>query len=203
MKDECGFVQERFVDYWEGTADSADLRLMQEHMAVCPNCAEEFRLWEESAKLIKAVQMNDDLPEITVSADEINQKVMQRIYAEQKWSMPLARRSYSFSKAFRMRVGGLLAAIMAIFLSGLLYFVMDRMHSSQAPSTGVMEAAGAGFHSSASASSSMFIEVPVASLSDPIVLRASTTMPEYWIALSLLGIMMTLLIMNWFSRVRA
>lgn len=202
MKGECDLIQERFVDYWEGTADSADIRWMERHLAVCPNCAEEFRLWEESTKLIRALQISDDLPEDAVSLDEINRKVMQRIYAEQRWSVPLGRRAYAFSKAFRLRVSGLLAVIMAIFLSGLLYFVMDRLHSPHAPSSGIMEAAGA-FHSGASSSSQVLVEVPVASLSDPIVLRAGATMPEYWIALSLLGVMMTLLIMNWFSRVRA
>ncbi|CAM3944533.1 zf-HC2 domain-containing protein [Cohnella lubricantis] len=202
MKDECGLIQERFVDYWEGAADSADRRWIKDHIAVCPNCAEEFRLWEESTKLIRSIQMNDELDVDEAALHAVNRQVMQRIYADQQWSVPLARRSYSFSRAFRLRIGGLLAAIMAIFLSGLLYFTMDRMHSSQASSTGIMEAAGA-FHSGSSSSSQLFVEVPVASLSDPIVLRASATMPEYWIALSLLGVMMTLLIMNWFTRVRA
>lgn len=203
MKGECDLVQERFVDYWEGTADPADIRMLKEHLTGCPNCAEEFRLWEESTKLIRDLQLNDDLTvEMTVSADEVNRKVMRRIYAEQNWSTPMARRSYSFSRSFRLRVSGLLAAIMAIFLCGLLYTVMDRMHSPHAPATGIMETANA-FHSGSSASNQLLIEVPGASLSDPFVLHAGPTMPEYWVALSLLGVMMTLLIMNWFSRVRA
>lgn len=203
MKGECGLIQERFVDYWEGTAEEADRQQVEKHLAGCTACAEEFRLWEESSRLIRELQLNEEWPEDDAVVDELNRSVMNRIYADQRWSRPLSRRSYVFSGAFRMRVSGLLAAIMAIFLCGLFYTVSDRLHAPHAQASGIMETADAFRTGTHASSSGMLVEVPVASLSDPIVLRANATMPEYWVVLSLLGALMTLLIMNWFSRVRA
>lgn len=202
MKSDCDLIQERFNDYWDGLAEPSERLFIEEHLAVCPACSEEFRLWEESSKLIRDLQLGDALTVDIATAEEVNQNVMQRIYAEQSWFMPAVRRTYSFTGRFRLKVGGLLAAILTIFMGGLFYTVYNRIHGSGAPAGGVMETADA-YESGNRLASNMFIDVPVASLSDPIVLHVNPVMPEYWIALSLLGVMMTLLILNWFTRVRA
>ncbi|MBO9600364.1 MAG: hypothetical protein J7559_21410, partial [Cohnella sp.] len=67
---------------------------------------------------------------------------------------------------------------------------------------GVMDTANA-FSSDHGFGSSMHLEVPVASLGDSIMLNVTPAMPQYWVALSMLGIVMTLLILNWLSRVRS
>lgn len=202
MKSDCGLIQERFVDYWDGAADPADRLLIEEHLEGCPDCAEEFRLWEESTKLIRDMQLDDDYIEDVATAAEVNQNVMNRIYAEQSWFMPAIRRTYAFSGGFRLKVGGMLASLLAVFLCGLGYVIFDRMNGSNSPATGVMETADA-YGAGSQMPSSVFVDVPVASLSDPIVLHVNPVMPEYWVAFALLGILVTLLIMNWFSRVRA
>mgnify|MGYP000851878401 CR=1 FL=1 len=201
MKSDCELIQERFIDYWDGTADSADRLAVEAHLAGCSVCAEEFRLWEESAKLIRDMPLDEELADDETAA-KLNRQVMNRIYAEQRWFRPALHRTYSFSRAFRLRVGSLLAALTGLFLFGLLYTLYERLHASSAPMTGVLETADA-YEIGGRVSNAVFIDVPVASLSEPIVLHASPAMPEYWVAFSLIGVVMTLLIFNWFSRVRA
>ncbi|MBB6735739.1 zf-HC2 domain-containing protein [Cohnella zeiphila] len=202
MKSDCGLIQERFIDYWDGTADSAERLTVEAHLAECPDCAAEFRLWEESSNLIRDMQFDDELYGDDATAAELNQNVMNRIYAEERWFMPALRHSYSFSRGFRLKIGGLLASLTALFLVGFMYTLYERFHASTAPVTGVMETADA-YEAGSHVKSSVFVDVPVASLSDPIVLHVSPAMPEYWVAFSLVGVVMTLLILNWFTRVRA
>ncbi|MNW18862.1 hypothetical protein D3C71_2185930 [compost metagenome] len=47
-----------------------------------------------------------------------------------------------------------------------------------------------------------YAEVPVASISDPFVLKVVPAFPQYYVALSLLGLVMALLTLNWLSRTR-
>ena len=202
MKSDCGLIQERFIDYWDGTADSADRLAVEAHLVECPACAEEFRLWEESSKLIRDMQFGDETIDDEATAVELNQNVMNRIYAEERWFMPALRHSYAFSRGFRLKIGGLLASLMALFFVGFMYTLYERFHANSAPTTGVMETADA-YEAGSHVSNVVFIDVPVASLSDPIVLHVSPAMPEYWVAFSLIGVVMTLLTLNWFTRVRA
>jgi hypothetical protein len=127
---------------------------------------------------------------------------MNRIYAEQSWYMPAVRRTYSFSFAFRRRVAGILAALLALFLCGFLYTVFGRASGANGSGYGVMETANASL-SSHQFGDSFHLDVPSASLSDPYMLNVTPAMPEYWVAFSMLGIIMTLLILNWLSRVRS
>lgn len=200
MRSACDRIQDRLADYWDLPEDAPDRREVDEHLEGCTACAEEFRLWEESFALIR--ELPDAYPpeEEAIAAAEVNRSVMNRIYAEEHWLLPASRRAYAFTGAFRVRVASLLAALLAVFGCGFLYSLYDRSSANNHALTGVMETANALTDRSGS---QLFIDVPVASLSDPIVLRVSPAMPEYWIALSLLGVVMTLLILNWFTRVRA
>ncbi|MBN2984294.1 zf-HC2 domain-containing protein [Cohnella algarum] len=203
MKTGCDLIRLKFSDYCEGSASESERRQVEEHLSSCACCFEEYRLWEESASLIRSLPMDEEFEnylEKSVNLEEMNRNVMNRIYAEQNWFMPAVQRSYAFGRAFRIRVAGLLASLLAVFACGFLYVLADRMMSSDTGRTGVMETASA--FSVASSGSRLSVDVPVASLSDPIVLHASPAYPEYWIALSLLGVVMTLLVLNWFTRVR-
>lgn len=203
MKSRCDLTQEKFSDYCDGGVSDRERRQIEEHLACCAHCSEQYRLWEESANLIRSLPYDEEFEAYlakSVSLEEMNRKVMNRIYAEQNGFMPAMQRSYAFGKAFRLHVAGLLASLLAMFACGFLYVLVQRAVSSKSGKTGVMEAADA--ISASGQGSRLSVDVPVASLSDPIVLHAAPTVPEYWIALSLLGIVMTLLTLNWFTRVR-
>jgi hypothetical protein len=141
-----------------------------------------------------------DDAELDETTSRMSRDVMSRIYAEQSWFMPTVRKTYAFTNAFRMKIAFLLATLLAVFGAAFLYTAWNRFSGGDR-STGVMEAANAFAIDGNSGIQTVL--VPVASLSDPIILTVSPSMPEYWVALSLIGMIMILLILNWFSRVRA
>jgi hypothetical protein len=196
----CEEAGEWFAVYRDLPENSEQRLVIDEHVASCGDCAEEFRIWEESALLIQELSSENTEHEDPIATEWVSHNVMNRIYAEQSWYMPAVRRTYSFSFAFRRKVAGLLAALLALFVCGLLYTLFDRA-SSVNDHSGVMETANA-FAISHQVGDGVHLDVPIASLSDPIMLNVSPAMPEYWIALSMLGTIMMLLILNWFSRVR-
>ncbi|TJY44334.1 hypothetical protein E5161_02815 [Cohnella pontilimi] len=193
----CEQISEWIAEYRDFPEDSHERLAVDLHIPGCAACAEEFRLWEESAELIRALSGADQLEDPNLPSRELNQSVMSRIYSEQSWYMPAIRRTYAFSFAFRRTVALLLAGLLAIFGSAFLYTAWNRIAGDQGSPGGLMESAGT-FDGQ-----SITVDVPVASLSDPVVLHVTPVMPEYWVALSMLGMIMTLLILNWFSRVRS
>lgn len=191
----CEQASERFGIYHDLPISSPERLAVDSHIAECPECAEQFRLWEESSEMIKRLSLEDVEIEADEAVSRISSKVMDRIYAEESWFMPAVRKTYAFSGGFRLRVALLLATLLAIFGCGFLYSVWNRYNeSNQLGSDSFVTTVGFG---------SQTVEVPVASLSDPIVLKMSPETPEYWVALSLLGMIMMLLMLNWFSRVRS
>ncbi|MFC5403794.1 anti-sigma factor family protein [Cohnella soli] len=196
----CEEAGEWFGIYRDLPEQSEERLAVDLHVAGCPQCAEEFRMWEESALLIHELPMNDAEEEI-VSSEWVNRNVMNRIYEEQSWFMPTVRHSYSFTFAFRKKIAGALAALFALFVGGFLYMIYDRSTDGGRTSSDLLDSASV-FSTSHQSGGSVHFDVPMASLSDPIMLNVSPAAPEYWIAFSIVGMIMTLLILNWFSRVR-
>jgi hypothetical protein len=198
----CEEAGEWFGIYQDLSEDSAERLAVDLHVQECNECMKEFCMWQESALLIQELPMNDEQQDEPIATEWVNQNVMNRIYSEQSWYLPTVRRTYSFSFAFRRRVAGILAALLALFVCGFLYTAFGHTSGLNGYGSGVMETANV-FSSSHQIGDSVHLEVPVASLSDPIMLNVIPTMPEYWVALSLLGMIMILLILNWFSRIRS
>ncbi|QYR19890.1 hypothetical protein KZ483_18680 [Paenibacillus sp. sptzw28] len=197
----CLQVQQSFGVYWDLPENDMERKMVDEHLLTCSACREEFQIWEESEQLIRG--FSDNVEEIG-PVDHVNHEVMNRIYNEQSWLMPVATRSYQFTRTFRRNVTAVVAFCMAMFVCGLFYLLIGYNGSSSADVaklTGMLETADATSDSSV-IGADFYADVPVASISDPIVLRVVPTVPQYWVALSLLGMIMALLILNWFSRTR-
>ncbi|NBD22568.1 anti-sigma factor family protein [Paenibacillus glycinis] len=198
----CHDVQQSFGVYWDLNEDDSERLLVDEHLRTCEACSEEFRIWEESEQLIRFFSEESDA---IGPIDHVNHGVMDRIYAEQSWFMPVASKSYHFTKTFRRNVTAIIACCLAMFVVGLFYVVIGNHDASSvevAKLTGLIETADAASGDNI-IPVSFYADVPVASISDPIVLNIVPTVPQYYVALSLLGIIMTLLILNWFSRTRS
>lgn len=197
----CLEVGQLFGVYWDLPEDDIERKSVDEHLLTCAACREEFQIWEESEQLIRV--FSEDSEEIG-PIDHVNHGVMDRIYNEQSWYMPVPNRSYHFSRSFRRNATLIIACFMAMFVCGLFYLITGTNNDSSAQVaklTGLLETANAATDSSV-ISADFYADVPVASISDPIVLNIVPTVPQYYVALSLLGIIMTLLILNWFSRTR-
>lgn len=196
----CDQATEWFGIFRDLPEDSPERLAVDLHVAGCPDCAEQLRLWEESAELIRCLPLEEDTDaeERTWIADSLNRQVMDRIYAEQSWYMPAVHRTYAFTSGFRKKVAFLLSVLLAVFGCGFMYTAWNRMSGGDGGAEPDAEAVFASDEFGVQT-----VNVPVASLSDPVVLHVSPAMPEYWVALSLLGMIMMLLILNWFSRVRS
>ncbi|AZN40734.1 anti-sigma factor family protein [Paenibacillus albus] len=197
----CLEAGQLFGVYWDLPEDDIERKSVDEHLLTCAACREEFQIWEESEQLIRV--FSEDSDEIG-PIDHVNFGVMDRIYNEQSWYMPVPSRSYQFTKSFRRNVSLIIACFMAMFVCGLFYLLTgtnDASSAQVAKLTGLLETANAATDSSV-ISADFYADVPVASISDPIVLNIVPTVPQYYVALSLLGIIITLLILNWFSRTR-
>ncbi|GGF88887.1 anti-sigma factor family protein [Paenibacillus abyssi] len=198
----CHEAQDIFGIYWDLPGDHPDRVAMDKHLVSCEDCSEQFRIWEESEALIRGLS---DEPNETAPIDHVNRSVMDRIYMEQSWFIPVSERSYQFTASFRRNVTAIIACCLAIFVSGFIYFLFGQQSEGQtaqlAPINGLVDTVNASEGISI-VSSEIYEEVPMASISDPLVLKVVPTIPQYWVALSLLGIIMTLLIMNWLSRTR-
>lgn len=200
----CDEIQKLFGEYWDLPDDDERRIQVQEHIKRCGACAEEFAVWEESARLIRSVGAGDAQP---LPAKPISNRVMSRIYEAESWRIPIPDRMYMISRKMRLNFTAAIAFCLALFVGSFLYTLLY----------GGNDAGGAnkdssvyGLHpvaTAASAADSMDVRsMPsaVASLSDPFLLKMGPihTFPEYLLAISILGMVCTLLIMNWLSRTK-
>ncbi|MBD2845148.1 hypothetical protein IDH44_08085 [Paenibacillus sp. IB182496] len=196
----CVQVQEKLGVYWDLPADDPERQAMDRHFDACELCAEQFQMWEESEAMIR--NLSDETVEIG-PVDRLNRSVMDRIYAEQSWAKPVTERKYNITAAFRSKVAALIAACLALCVSGLIFVVVH--YAEPAPElaavNGLFDTVNAN-DGLAIVSAKMYDEIPIASISDPLMLSMMPTVPEYWVALSLLGIVTMLLMLNWLSRTR-
>ncbi|SFE90908.1 hypothetical protein SAMN04487969_10939 [Paenibacillus algorifonticola] len=198
----CEDVQHKLHICWELPEEDPQRQEMEAHLLDCEHCMEQLRLWEESEELIRCIAEDDsvELPPM----DHVTRGVMDRIYAEESWLMPVTHKSYQFSPSFRRNVALVVAGCMAMFVCALVFFVVGNETSTSPDQLAQLT----GFMDTANASGSGLVisaeyEVPVASISDPFVLKVVPAFPQYWVALSLLGMVMTLLLLNWLSRTRS
>ena len=198
----CNEIQELFGDYFDLPEHDETRQAVNLHLATCPECAAELQMWEESLTLIRNTHVEDVNP---AKMAPISNKVMDRIYATESWRMPVANRIYSIPYRLRRNLTAMIAFCLALFLISFLY---------AATNDGVKEATPHGFIPAASASGSGHpTSMAVATMSNTTL--ASTTLikplkigmlkssPDYYLAMSLFGMIATLLIMNWLSRTRA
>lgn len=198
----CEEVQHKISLYWDMPEDDAERIEIEAHLLECEACSEQFQFWEESEAMFDMFSETDFA---VGPAEHVNRNVMERIYAEQSWLMPVAQKSYHFSKAFRRNLAIIIAACMAMFASALFVFLFegDRTptQAQVAQLSGLLDTANVSSDALV-INAGFYAEVPVASISDPFVLKLVPTFPQYYVALSILGIIMTLLILNWLSRTR-
>lgn len=199
----CKDVQELFGLYRD--LPEGDLRktAVDEHIPRCKNCSEEFRIWEESAELIKHTNFEDvdSVPKVSISAS-----VMDRIYQDESWRLPVTERAYSLTRQMKYRISAVIGLCLALFISSLIFSITSESSKVEAYTfrPGVVpvsaQTADNGIQFALFSE-----EIPIASLSAPIVLDMGTanSYPDYLVIVSILGVISSLLFMNWLSRLRA
>lgn len=199
----CKQVDELLSNYWQ--LDEEDpLRIeMEAHMFECPHCAAKLDL--ESAAFPILDYDEPTASYTTEQTQSITSTVMERIYEEESWFMPISTKRYQFTKSFRRNVSIIIASCLAMFSLALFIVIYDYYETTStvphAKVSGLVDVANAALtntvHTSLYSSS-----IPVASISEPIVMQVVPTFPQYYVALSFVGIVLTLLVMSWFTRTR-
>jgi hypothetical protein len=199
----CDDIQQLFGIYFDLPDDDLRRKCVDEHILRCRECAEEFEIWLESTSLIRSMH---DIPQIPRKSTPIADQVMNRIYEDESWRIPVTDRIYQIPYKLRRNLTAIIALCLAVFVVSFLFNLISPSHSTM----NTQEASPSGFNQIASAAGvsvvSEISNTAVASTNgiivDPIKLSYIHT-PDYWLALSLLGLISALLTMNWLSRTRS
>ncbi|NMM54153.1 zf-HC2 domain-containing protein [Paenibacillus aquistagni] len=199
---ECAEALEWLPEYAGMPADDPQRLAIEEHLLECEACAEQYRIWAASEEWDESLidWEDEEENELEVSSSFRPELVMERIYNESGWLMPVQRRGYRMSPLLRNKLAGIIAFCVSIFICSIVVLaVRADQEIPSIPTTGLVPTAIAGETSP----NAIQIELPGAGTSEPFLLHVAPTIPGYWIALSLIGIIATLLLVNWLTRVRS
>lgn len=200
----CEDVQQLLADYWE--LPKHDLRRLHVdlHIRECRSCREEYELWKESSQWIKQTA---PIEEPTFESN-ISNKVMERIYQTERWQVPVSERRIGLSGKQRLIFIGILSFLLALFVLSFIHLATsnDSLYPSPSQQWG-------GFVSVASSneplgtynSNPIRMEgIVVASISDPYLLSMEglEKRSNYYLVLSVFGIIMAVLTINWLTRMK-
>lgn len=205
----CSHIGDLLTTYWDLPEHDLRRMLVDEHIKECPDCAEEFRLWEESKDLIRFTMEEEDLLQEPIAAST-SSIVMKRIYEDESWRVPVSEKLYNFSFGMRKKLTGIIAFCLSLFICSMFYSILTEPKTNTKPAV-VMDASVFGMQSPQMISTGgeslnvHNMSSAVASISEPFMYKMGPiqTYPDYLLALSIVGLVCTLLIMNWLSRTKA
>lgn len=201
----CKQVDELLHTYWQLDEENPLRIEIEAHLFDCEQCAANLDLEPIAFPVLEDEEQLLSSSNALHSSAHISENVMKRIYEEEAWYMPITSKRYQFTKSFRRNVALIIASCLAMFSIALFMFIFNYYKDTSAIPTakvsGLVDVANAstsgGVYTAIYTSS-----IPVASISDPIVMQVVPTFPQYYVALSFVGIVMTLLVMGWFTRTR-
>jgi len=203
----CNEIQDQFGIYFDLPDDDPRKAEIDNHIAQCPTCREEFALWKESIELIRIAAR--DQSESPAPTDSTAESVMKRIYEDESWRLPVSKRIYSIPYRMRRNVTAFIALCMAIFLFSFFQAVTgSSMFGNREPvQYGFMQTARVTAESSDNWSVSIMARNPSASavpiIMEPAKISSIAESPNYYLILSVLGMSSAILVLNWFTRIRA
>lgn len=168
-------------------------KMLEWHILGCESCAAEYQIWTESLDAVQALPIEVSEEE----AEAVNRRVMDRIYAESPWLAPDIR-DKDYSRRIRRRVTLWSACFLAVFLvSTLLFFIGGTMEKKEAnkPATGIVPAAVVT--TDTEIPEDFTFELPSVSrgVVEPFVVQLGPAYPQYWMLLSMAG--MVLALVSW------
>lgn len=197
----CQDITERLGEYWDLPERDPVRSAMDRHLVACASCREEFAFWKESADLIRSVK--EPVAPARVSGS-LAGKVMSRIYETESWRKPVALHTYSLSWRTRRNVLACFAMCLAIFFVSFLYSLLPAQ-GDVVPEFDIQVVTVVAQGSAPESQSAMFMDAPVVSVGPTVLLMSgkAQTYANYYLAASIAGVVVTLLLMNWLSRLRA
>ncbi|MEC0226933.1 anti-sigma factor family protein [Paenibacillus alba] len=206
----CSEIQELFGVYWDLPNDDLRRVAVDKHIATCAECAEEFQIWEESTMLIRTAAIDSELPDYE---PKVSNMVMNRIYENESWRLPVTERMYAISYKLRRNLTAVIAFCIALFVFSFLFAVVyegtpqstiasadNSLFDLQAPqalkSTNAESMNGHKMKDAVASLNPSFME-PLRFHVGPIY-----SYPHYLLVVSILGLIATIIIMNWLSRTK-
>lgn len=207
----CEQVQSWMPEYWDEQLSPLQTCHLENHVKQCSGCRQEYEIWEESEKLIRnsSAEFHSEKLQFTIS-----DQIMSRIYAENPWAAPLSVRSTGLSHRIRLWMTGVSAILFIVFLTSL-FFTTSMPSASESYGKDIFGSQPIiGIHSVGSAQASdkgedsaegQSLYGAVASIGEPALLPEHPGLigKSYYIALSLFGILITVMGMTWLNRARA
>ncbi|WP_046226709.1 anti-sigma factor [Paenibacillus dauci] len=204
----CREAEELFGIYWDLMPDDPRRLALDEHVRECPDCATEFEVWRESHELIQAEAAQlEEMPTMTIRAENINRNVMDRIYAESPWLVQTDVKRGPISRLFRRRLSVWMSSLIAVFICSSIYLTLDMTGTfEQQPQpervSGIVPTAVATGDDNTVVYSSLHFAGSERGLIDPLVIPMNPSHPQYWMILSLVGMLLALVSLRWLARTK-
>lgn len=206
----CSEIQELFGVYWDLPNDDLRRAAVDKHLETCDSCEEEFQIWEESMILIRTAATDEELTDFE---PVVSTKVMSRIYEDESWRIPVSERMYAISYKLRRNLTAVIAFCLALFVFSFLFAIVydgspqstmasadNSLYDLEAPqalkSSGTESLNGHKLGDAVASLNPSFME-PLRFHVGPI-----HSYPHYLLVVSLLGLVATIIIMNWLSRTK-
>lgn len=207
----CDDIQELFGVYWDLPEHDLKRQRVDEHIKHCDSCQAEFEIWLESTELIKSAASADEYSD---QSTPISRSVMNRIYEDEGWRVPVADRLYAISFKLRRNITAAIAFCLALFIFSFIYSITHQPTAGEVAAntnSSVFGRIGDPVVIASSKTESMNVHTmpsAVASLkgfNEPFMYQVGPihTYQDYMLFLSLLGLTSTLLVLNWLSRTRS
>ncbi|SET52096.1 anti-sigma factor [Paenibacillus sp. NFR01] len=193
----CREAQDAIPLLWDAPPTDPKRMELERHLAECVSCAAEWAFWQESSELIQEIKV-----EVSEErAEAVNKKVMERIYLESPWLMPGDGKTAGNAAVFRRRISLWIACFLAIFISSLLYFTMFRSPAEPpVAQSGIVDTGVAG-HTLEWSSTYPGMDSE-SGIIEPFVLSIGPTHPQYWMMLSMLGVLLSAFLLFRLNRYR-
>lgn len=182
-------------------------KMVEDHNAHCEPCSAEWSSWQLSRSAM--LQISDEVTE--EQAENVNRRVMERIYAESPWLVQGENRRSRVGSVLRKTVSAWIAIFLTIFLCSFLVFSMDSSNelgdnqgrmSIGAQSSGILPTGVAGGSSVSGRSIEVVVPGSTSGIIEPSIGNIVPSYPEYWMVLSFLAVALALLSIGWVHRVR-
>ncbi len=204
----CREAELLFGIYWDMKPDDPRLVALHQHLNECEACAAEFAIWQESHELMEAEANALALdPELELRAEQMNRNVMERIYAETPWVLQNGAKRGPISRIFRRRISFWIAAVIGVFLCSFVYLTVDLSSGTskeafQEPVSGIVPTGVATSDATTVMHSSLHFSGSPRGLIEPLVIQMDPSHPQYWMILSVVGMLLALVSLRWLGHVR-
>lgn len=185
----CQEAQELFGLMRDLPEQHPQRKMLEWHLLGCESCAAEYHQWDETMNMVQ----NNPMEVTEEQAEAVNRRVMDRIYAESPWLAPDVKGG-GVSRRFRRRLSIWAGCFVMVFLCSFVFLLTDHFNQEPAePMTGVLPTVVAASDTETSDDYSFALPTVSRGIVDPFVAQMGPAYPQYWMVLSMAGMILALI----------